>query len=312
VFSARVPIVKFAEIKTRQHIDISCNSKASMQLAVNTVNNFVKTYPQFKYLVLLLKYFLRQRGLNEVFSGGLSSFGLSLMVVNHLQMHNCNFNIEDAQTTTLGTLLLDFFALYGIYFNYRNVGIDARRGGLYVTNPNDARNNQLLQLYVIDPNDFTNNVTKGTVNVAGIRHAFQYAFQSLTAEETEFTGESRSTSLLSRIIRVTKEDMMRRVHIHHDISYKQFCLKNGIILEEHKRRQRRGGKQDAAGMNKNGNVSSNKNGNMSSNKNRNVSSNKNGNMSSNKNGNMSSRMNKKRSRRDDKQDGGGNSRKKRK
>ncbi len=196
-------------------------------------------------------------------------------------MHNCNFNINDAQTTTLGTLLLDFFALYGIYFNYRNVGIDTRRGGLYVTNPNDARNNQLLQLYVIDPNDFTNNVTKGTVNVAGIRHAFQYAFQSLTAEETEFTGESRSTSLLSRIIRVTKEDMMRRVHIHHDISYKQFCLKNGIIVEEHKRRQRRGGKQDTAGMNKNGN--------------------------------MSSRKNKKRPRRDDKQNGGGNSsRKKRK
>jgi len=43
-------------------------------------------YPNLKYLVLVLKLFLLQRDLNEVFTGGISSYCLILMTVSFLQV----------------------------------------------------------------------------------------------------------------------------------------------------------------------------------------------------------------------------------
>ena len=46
----------------------------------------MEKYPYLKHLVLVLKQFLLQRDLNEVFTGGISSYSLILMVVSFLQM----------------------------------------------------------------------------------------------------------------------------------------------------------------------------------------------------------------------------------
>ena len=43
--------------------------------------------PSLRPLVLLLKYFLHQRGLNEVFSGGIGSYALILMTAHFLQVY---------------------------------------------------------------------------------------------------------------------------------------------------------------------------------------------------------------------------------
>ena len=48
--------------------------------------DFMDKYPNLKYIVLVLKHFLLQRDLNEVFTGGISSYSLILMTVSFLQV----------------------------------------------------------------------------------------------------------------------------------------------------------------------------------------------------------------------------------
>lgn len=43
-------------------------------------------FPNLKYLVLVLKQFLLQRDLNEVFTGGISSYSLIYMTISFLQV----------------------------------------------------------------------------------------------------------------------------------------------------------------------------------------------------------------------------------
>ena len=53
--------------------------------------------------------------MNEVWTGGISSYGLILMTVNFLQMR------EPQEKLDLGQLLIEFFDLYGTKFNYNKV-----------------------------------------------------------------------------------------------------------------------------------------------------------------------------------------------
>ena len=51
-----------------------------------TLQEFMQEYPNLRYLVLVLKQFLLQRDLNEVFTGGISSYSLILLTVSFLQV----------------------------------------------------------------------------------------------------------------------------------------------------------------------------------------------------------------------------------
>lgn len=49
----------------------------------------LQAIPPLRPLVLVVKAFLKEACLNEVFTGGLSSFSLTLMVLAHLQAEVC-------------------------------------------------------------------------------------------------------------------------------------------------------------------------------------------------------------------------------
>lgn len=55
--------------------------------------------------------------MNEVWTGGISSYGLILMAVSFLQNHPR----EERNKANLGVLLIEFFELYGKRFNYNKV-----------------------------------------------------------------------------------------------------------------------------------------------------------------------------------------------
>ena len=57
--------------------------------------------------------------MNEVWTGGISSYGLILMTVSFLQHQPENAD----PSKDLGRLLIDFFELYGTKFNYSKVGV---------------------------------------------------------------------------------------------------------------------------------------------------------------------------------------------
>ena len=78
-------------------------------------------------MVIILKYILNCRGLNEVWTGGLGSYALTLLVVNFFQQHPRKTAKESGES--LGVLLLEFFELYGRNFNYEQNGIQVRNEG---------------------------------------------------------------------------------------------------------------------------------------------------------------------------------------
>ena len=55
-------------------------------LSAHTIKQYQCEYPQMPKLVIALKQFLLQRELNEVFTGGISSYSLILMTVGFLQV----------------------------------------------------------------------------------------------------------------------------------------------------------------------------------------------------------------------------------
>lgn len=169
-------------------------------------------------LVLILKLFLANRKMNEVFSGGLSSYSLTMLVVNFFQMHER----PDARNpdTNLGVLLLEFFELYGCRFNYNRVGIRIRNDGEYVPKEMLRRqigSNSSSLLCLEDPICRTNELSRSTFAMPAIQSAFESAFSRLNFEcgyggLTRFKHD-QVPSLLGLIVRVPDSMIAFRKHI---------------------------------------------------------------------------------------------------
>ncbi|CAB1103792.1 unnamed protein product [Ectocarpus sp. CCAP 1310/34] len=72
---------------------------------------FAKMFPgTFRPLALILKVFMRQRGLDKPFTGGVGSFKLYALIASHLQA--CGCGRAQQQPRDLGQLLLGFFRRY--------------------------------------------------------------------------------------------------------------------------------------------------------------------------------------------------------
>lgn len=84
-FLSKVPIVKLTDSETDVKVDISFNMSSGVNSA-RLIKEYKETYPALPKLVMVLKQFLLQRDLNEVFTGGISSYSLILMTVSFLQV----------------------------------------------------------------------------------------------------------------------------------------------------------------------------------------------------------------------------------
>ncbi|GJM93612.1 hypothetical protein PR202_ga10180 [Eleusine coracana subsp. coracana] len=85
IAKARVPIVKFVERKSGIAFDISFDVDGGPQ-AADFIKDAVKKLPGLKPLCMILKVFLHQRELNEVYTGGIGSYALLTMLITHLQV----------------------------------------------------------------------------------------------------------------------------------------------------------------------------------------------------------------------------------
>ncbi len=157
IAKAKVPIVKFVSTHGHFNVDISINQPNGL-VGVNIVNGFLQDMHgsiAMRALVLITKLFLSQRGMNEVYSGGLGSYAIVCLVVSFLQMHPKVRRAEIDVDQNLGVLVMEFFELYGCYFNYNEAGISVRDGGTYFSKRqrgwfNDTRG---LLLSIEDPAD---------------------------------------------------------------------------------------------------------------------------------------------------------------
>lgn len=213
---ASVPIVKVVDKETSVRVDISFNTSNGVNSA-NLIKEFMKKYPSLPKLVLVLKQFLYQRALNEVFTGGISSYSLILMVISFLQLHpRENARSEKAN---LGVLLLEFFELYGLHFNYYKVGIRIKDGGSYV--PKTEIQEQMESGYrpsilcIEDPLNPKNDIGKSSYGALNVRKAFDYAYLVLSqvCSPGHSSGSDCESSILVRIVRVPPDVVLRRREI---------------------------------------------------------------------------------------------------
>ena len=72
------------DMVTDVKVDISFNMKTGVE-SVSLIKEFIREFPALPYMVLLLKQCRLQRDMNEVWTGGISSYGLILMTVSFLQ-----------------------------------------------------------------------------------------------------------------------------------------------------------------------------------------------------------------------------------
>ncbi|GAA6012314.1 hypothetical protein JCM10207_002800 [Rhodosporidiobolus poonsookiae] len=134
-------------------------------------------------LVLLLKAFLSQRGMNEVFTGGLGSYSIICMVISFLQLHPRIQSSSINPNRNLGLLFLELLELYGKHFNFDEAGITLRgRGGYF--NKHDKgwyRPQQPYLLSIEDPNDPQNDVSGGSHAIIRVRQTLAGGFDTLSA-----------------------------------------------------------------------------------------------------------------------------------
>lgn len=99
-------------------IDISIEDSSHLGIkCVDLVKNYLSLYEALEPLVLALKNMLKSANLNDPYKGGLSSYGLILMIVSFLQ-HQKEMNKPiDIQGTNLGRLFVEFLWYYGLVFD---------------------------------------------------------------------------------------------------------------------------------------------------------------------------------------------------
>lgn len=204
---ASVPIVKLTDRETQVKVDISFNMQSGVQSA-ELIKDFKRQYPVLAKLVLVLKQFLLQRDLNEVFTGGISSYSLILMCISFLQLHP---RANQSQTTNLGVLLLEFLELYGRKFNYMKTGISVKNGGRYI--PKEELQREMIDghrpslLCIEDPLTPGNDIGRSSYGALQVKQAFEYAYIVLmqAVSLNKFLNDCNRQSILGRIIRVTDE-----------------------------------------------------------------------------------------------------------
>ncbi|KAI3633969.1 hypothetical protein MIR68_007573 [Amoeboaphelidium protococcarum] len=182
IIPARIPLVKFQDSICHFSIDISFNIQGGVRSS-SIIKQKIDLHPALRPLMIVMKQFLLMRGLNEVFSGGLGSYGLTALIVSFLQLHPWIQGGHIVEMENLNVLLLEFFDLYGRRFNYDDVGISLLDGGSYFKKEFSHRlfeAKKQFQLTIEDPEDVNNNITKGTFNWRMIVKSFARAFEVLS------------------------------------------------------------------------------------------------------------------------------------
>ena len=128
-------------------------------------------------MTFALKTILQKAFLNDPYKGGLSSYGVILLIINFLYVQNKRGN--DISITNLGKLFYDILYYYGLEYDMSNpIIIDENADLQKVT---FFHHYQLVrnEFILVDPLNITNNVAKNTRQYKNIKLAIQIPYLSL-------------------------------------------------------------------------------------------------------------------------------------
>jgi len=119
-----IPVIKVSTKDKRSRVlqlDISFDGPNHHGLeAIQLVTETIEEFPVCRPLMLVMKQFLLDRGLLTAYTGGMSSYGLFLMLSRYLQEQAIG------SWTDCGSLLMGFLDFYGNNFDARQTGISVR------------------------------------------------------------------------------------------------------------------------------------------------------------------------------------------
>jgi len=171
--TAQIPI-SFGNQGSLINVDISFASSSHNGLATCAlVQQLVNHFPLLKPMCLVLKQFLVEKGLNDPFVGGLSSYGLVLMITSVLENLNTAFIPENE---LLGTAFIEFLKEYSNFeFIERGVWINWHSNGTTI----DHLRHQQAPMYILDPLDPENNVGRSCFGISQVIQAFQEGLEAI-------------------------------------------------------------------------------------------------------------------------------------
>lgn len=199
-----IPIIRFIDKITEVKVDISFNRDSGIESA-KLISSFIQQFPVLPKLVLIIKQFLTQRNLNEIYYGGINSYSIILLIVSFLQLHpRYKAATVDAN---VGVLLIEFFELYGRHFNYMKTGITVLDDGSYFAKTDMDSPDDRSLLYIIDPTDPQGNASRGCYGMWQVKQAFEQAFLRLNASvlSRDIPTPKSESSLLGSIIEISAE-----------------------------------------------------------------------------------------------------------
>ncbi|KAJ4980711.1 hypothetical protein NE237_031548 [Protea cynaroides] len=234
IAKARVPIVKFVEKRSGISFDISFDVQNGPQ-AAEFIKDAITKIPPLKPLCLILKIFLQQRELNEVYSGGIGSYALLAMLIAQLQTHWRGQVFHESQINpehNLGVLLVNFFDFYGHKLNTWDIGVSCKEPGTFFLKSNkgflNAQRPYLLSIE--DPQAPDNDIGKNSFNYSQIRSAFAMAFSTLTNAKT-ILGLGPDRSILSTIIRPDPVLLERKGGSNGEVTFESLLPGAGKVIE---------------------------------------------------------------------------------
>ena len=183
-------------VKTEKHFGLEC---------VDLINTYLNEYPVLKPITIALRAILHSANLHLPEKGGLSAYGLILMVVSYIQSQKEYFTKNDPYLC--GKIFYGFLKHYGIMFDFNKYLILT-----YTGNENNGYNNNTdkdtfnlnqfgQEFIILDPLNNKNNVASNSFQFMNLKMAFMIAYM-ITKEdcdcgchfgEAEFENSFQST-----------------------------------------------------------------------------------------------------------------------
>eukprot|EP00768_Dysnectes_brevis_P003419 gnl/Dysnectes_brevis/2445_a2912_1239.p1 GENE.gnl/Dysnectes_brevis/2445_a2912_1239~~gnl/Dysnectes_brevis/2445_a2912_1239.p1 ORF type:complete len:607 (-),score=73.00 gnl/Dysnectes_brevis/2445_a2912_1239:135-1955(-) len=191
ITKAKVPIVKARAAKTNIEFDIGFNALNGPEHTETTLRA-LRAHRYSKELILILKLFLKNKGLNQPYTGGMGGYVLLQLVCGYLRSREMVFNYRINEKWALAQVLMEFLEFYGMYFGERHACVDTRRSRpirtrteINLLDPSPRQRDS--DLFVLDPQDATHsrkNIGSGCFKYMRIKESFQWAYWYLMTRKT--------------------------------------------------------------------------------------------------------------------------------
>eukprot|EP00798_Chlamydomonas_sp_ICE-L_P027042 gene27042-2275_t len=166
-----MPIIR---LTTREGLvlDLSIGG-AGPHTAAIYIRDRLAQYPALHPLVIVLKAYLKPQQLNNVYVGGLASYGLTYMMLAHLQMEEA----AGSDTKDLGLMLIQFCERFGPDYDPCSVVVSVTAGGVVSRQRHSpAQSKHPGRICVVDPNT-GRDCTEGCYQSEAVLQAFTDAHE---------------------------------------------------------------------------------------------------------------------------------------